>query len=127
MLQINLFTLINAISNCTIALSAMGLLIHIFGDPDNSIWNNKLQAWLAKFGLSVIICGAVSNVLTLNTPAKTEIILNCGMSITFFWLSLWQYEQFTEKVKQSKKTTPVKRKKPAVKTTVRSSKAKKTS
>lgn len=111
MLQINIFTLINAISNCTIALSAMGLLIHIFGDPDNSIWNNKLQAWLAKFGLSVIICGAVSNVLTLNTPAKTEIILNCGMSITFFWLSLWQYEQFTEKVKQSKKRSSVKRKK----------------
>lgn len=111
MLQINIFTLINAISNCTIALSAMGLLIHIFGDPENSIWNNKAQAWLAKFGLSVIICGAVSNVLTLNTPAKTEIILNCGMSITFFWLSLWQYEQFTEKVKQSKKRSSVKRKK----------------
>lgn len=121
MLQINIFTLINAISNCTIALSAMGLLIHIFGDPDNSIWNNKAQAWLAKFGLSVIICGAVSNVLTLNTPAKTEIILNCGMSITFFWLSLWQYEQFTEKVKQSKKISSTKRKK----TTARSSKVKK--
>ena len=111
MLEINILTLINAISNCTIALSAMGLLIHIFGDPDNSIWNNKAQAWLAKFGLSVIICGAVSNVLTLTTPAKTEILLNCGMSITFFWLSLWQYEQFTEKVRQSKKTSSVKRKK----------------
>ena len=111
MLEINILTLINAISNCTIALSAMGLLIHIFGDPDNSIWNNKAQAWLAKFGLSVIICGAVSNVLTLITPAKTEILLNCGMSITFFWLSLWQYEQFTEKVRQSKKTSSVKRKK----------------
>ena len=111
MLQINIFTLINAISNCTIALSAIALLIHIFGDPDNSIWNSKLQAWLAKFGLAVVTCGAVSNVLTLITPAKTEILLNCGMSITFFWLSLWQYEQFTEKVKQSKKTSSVKRKK----------------
>lgn len=120
MIQINLLTLINAISNCTIAMSAIGLLIHIFGDPDNLIWNNKLQAWLAKFGLSVIICGAISNVLTLNTPAKTEIILNCGMSITFFWLSLWQYEQFTEKVKASKKNASSKRKKKSPEVSVRS-------
>jgi hypothetical protein len=120
MLQINLLTLINAISNCTIAMSAIGLLIHIFGDPDNLIWNNKLQAWLAKFGLSVIICGAVSNVLTLNTPVKTEIILNCGMSITFFWLSLWQYEQFTEKVKASKKNASSNRKKKRPTVSVRS-------
>jgi len=112
MQEINIFTIINAISNCTIAMSAMGLLIHIFGDPDNFIWNNKLQAWLAKFGLTVIICGAISNVLTLNTPAKTEIVLNCGMSITFFWLSLWQYEQFREKVNQSKKYTSRRKKKP---------------
>ena len=115
--QINMFTIINAISNCTIAMSAIGLLIHIFGDPDNVIWNDKVQAWLAKFGLAIIICGAVSNVLTLNTPAKTEILLNCGMSITFFWLSLWQYEQFKEKVNASKKTasnktTSKRRKKP---------------
>jgi hypothetical protein len=101
-------------------MSAIGLLIHIFGDPDNLIWNNKLQAWLAKFGLSVIICGAVSNVLTLNTPAKTEIILNCGMSITFFWLSLWQYEQFTEKVKASKKNASSNRKKKRPTISVRS-------
>jgi hypothetical protein len=47
------------------------------------------------------------------------------MSITFFWLSLWQYEQFKEKVNQSKKRNSSKRKKPTVKTTTRSSKLRK--
>jgi len=88
------YTFINILSNCTIAISALGLLIHIFGDPDNSIWDNKIKAWLAKFGLTVTICGAVLNVLTLSTPNRTEIVLNVGMSLTFFWLSWWQWEQF---------------------------------
>lgn len=87
-------TIINIISNCTIAFSAGALLIHIFGDPDNSIWDNGIKAWLAKFGLAVTTCGAILNVLTLSTPNKTEILLNVGMSITFFWLSWWQWEQF---------------------------------
>ena len=109
MLQ-NPYTIINAIANCATAFSAIGLLIHIFGDPDNSIWDDKLKAWLAKGGLTILICGAISNVLTLSTPAKTEVLLNCGMSITFFWLSLWQWEQFKEKIEQSKKA-PAKKKK----------------
>jgi hypothetical protein len=109
--DVNLYTIINAIANCTTAMSAIGLLIHIFGDPDNPIWINKVQAWLAKAGLSILICGAVSNVLTLSTPAKTEVLLNCGMSITFFWLSLWQYNQFKEKVNNSKKYASTKKKK----------------
>lgn len=112
--DINVYTIINAIANCATAMSAIGLLIHIFGDPDNPIWINKTQAWLAKAGLSILICGAVSNVLTLSTPVKTEVLLNCGMSITFFWLSLWQYNQFKDKVNQSKQyTASKKRKKPS--------------
>ena len=93
----NPYTIINAIANCTTAISAIGLLVHIFGDPTNSIWDNKIKAWLAKVGLTTAICGAVSNVLTLSTPVYTEILLNCGMSLTFFWLSWWQFEQFKEK------------------------------
>lgn len=96
-------TIINVISNCTIAFSAGALLIHIFGDPDNSIWDDQIKAWLAKFGLSVTTCGAVSNVLTLSTPNHTEILLNVGMSLTFFWLSWWQWEQFKEMKEAAKK------------------------
>jgi hypothetical protein len=89
-------SLVNVIANCTTAFSALGLLIHIFGDPDNSVWDNKVKAWLAKLGLTVTTCGAISNVLTLSTPPITEVVLNCGISITFFWLNWWQWEMFKE-------------------------------
>jgi protein-S-isoprenylcysteine O-methyltransferase Ste14 len=98
----NILTIINVVSNCTISFSAAALLIHIFGDPDNAVWGNHIKAWLAKFGLSIVVCGALSNVLTLSTPNVTEILLNVGMSITFFWLSWWQWEQF-KKIKAAAK------------------------
>ena len=111
----NPYTIINAIANCTTVISAIGLLVHIFGDPTNSIWDNKVKAWLAKTGLTVIICGATANVLTLSTPATTEVLLNCGMSLTFFWLSWWQFEQFKEKTEFFKSHKPVTRKKRSTK------------
>jgi len=92
----SIYSIINIISNCTIAFSSLALLIHIFGDPDNKIWDNKIKAYLAKFGLTVTTCGAITNVLTISTPNITEILLNVGMSLTFFWLSWWQWEQFQE-------------------------------
>lgn len=108
----NSYTIINAIANCTTAISAIGLLIHIFGDPTNSIWDNKIKAWLAKVGLTVTVCGSVANVLTLSTPIYTEVLLNCGISLTFFWLSWWQFEQFKEKVDHyNKNVKPITRKK----------------
>ena len=101
-------TIINIVSYCTIAFSG-GLLIHIFGDPDNSIWDNQIKAWLAKFGLSVTVCGAILNVLSLSTPNRTEILLNVGMSLTFFWLSWWQWEQFHSMKEAAKKRSQAKR------------------
>lgn len=89
-------TTINAVANITTSLSALGLLIHIFGDPDNPVWDNSVKAWLAKGGLSIVICGASANVLTLSAPPVTEVILNVGISVTFFWLSWWQWELFKE-------------------------------
>ena len=95
-------TTINAAANITTAISALGLLVHIFGDPDNPIWNNKIKAWLAKTGLTIVICGAVSNVMTLSSPPITEVILNVGIAITLFWLSWWQFELF--KLAQQERT-----------------------
>lgn len=106
----NPFTIINAFANCTTAISAIGLLVHIFGDPTNPIWDNKIKAWLAKVGLTVTICGSISNALTLVTPSQTEVLLNCGISLTFFWLSWWQFEQFKQKIEQANKK-PTRRKK----------------
>jgi hypothetical protein len=108
----NLETVTNLASNCTIAFSSAALLIHIFGDPDNAIWDNNIKAYLAKFGLSVTTCGAILNVLSLSTPNRTEIILNVGMSLTFFWLSWWQWEQFHSMKKAAKKVKPKSARKP---------------
>jgi hypothetical protein len=97
-------------------------LIHIFGDPTNSIWDNKIKPWLSKVGLTIAVCGATSNVLTLSTPVYTEILLNVGMSLTFFWLSWWQFEQFKYKIeefKKTSKTTKPKTKKPKSTTRVK--------
>jgi hypothetical protein len=114
-------TLVNVIANSTTAFSGLGLLIHIFGDPDNSIWNNRMKAALAKLGLSITTCGAVANCITLSAPPPTEVVLNVGIAVTFFWLNWWQFEMFKEMQKthtelKNRKTT-VKRttKKPLVK------------
>ena len=77
-------TIVNAAAKSALVVSALGLLIHIFGDPDNSIWDNKIKAYLAKAGLSITICGAIANVITLSTPPVSEVVLNCGISVTFF-------------------------------------------
>jgi hypothetical protein len=55
--------------------------------------------------------------LTLSTPATTEVLLNCGMSLTFFWLSWWQFEQFKEKMDYFKHNKPTVRKRKYTKKT----------
>lgn len=90
----NTETVVNIAANSTTAFSALGLLIHVFGDPNNPIWDNAVKAWLAKVGLSVASCGAILNVLTFSNPPVTEVILNVGISLTFFWLNWWQWEIF---------------------------------
>jgi hypothetical protein len=112
--------LINAISNITTSISSLALLLHVFGDPENEIWDNKIKAWLAKIGLSVMICGATSNALTLSNPPATEVILNVGIALTLFWLSWWQWELFQRMHKKASvkhESKPVV--KPKVKTTSR--------
>lgn len=88
--------IVNAISNITTSISSLALLLHVFGDPNNEIWDNKIKAWLAKIGLSVMICGATSNALTLSNPPPTEVVLNVGIALTLFWLSWWQWELFKQ-------------------------------
>ena len=108
--------LINAISNVTTSISSLALLLHVFGDPDNEIWDNKIKAWLAKIGLSVMICGATSNALTLSNPPPTEVVLNVGIALTLFWLSWWQWELFQ---RMHKKASVKQEQKPVTKPTVK--------
>jgi hypothetical protein len=95
--------IVNAICNITTSISSLALLLHVFGDPHNEIWDNKIKAWLAKLGLSVMICGATSNALTLSNPPATEVLLNVGIALTLFWLSWWQWELFKQMHHKAKK------------------------
>lgn len=112
--------LVNVIANCTTAFSGLGLLVHIFGDPDNVIWNNRMKAILAKLGLSITTCGAVANCITLSAPPAAEVVLNVGIAVTFFWLNWWQFEMFKEMQKshlelKARRTAKRTTKKPLVK------------
>ena len=104
-------TLVNLVSNVFISFSAFTLLINIFGDPDNKVWNEPVKAWIAKLGLTMTTCGALWNIYTLSTPTRSEVLLNMGIACRFFLLSWWQWEQF----KASKKAR-LARRKPARKT-----------
>jgi hypothetical protein len=68
-----------------------------------------MKAILAKLGLSITACGAVANCITLSAPPATEVVLNVGIAVTFFWLNWWQFEMFKDMQKahrdlKSKKT-----------------------
>ena len=113
----NYLIILNAACNITTSISSLALLLHVFGDPSNEIWDNKIKAWLAKVGLTVMICGATSNALTLSNPPPTEVILNLGIALTLFWLSWWQWELFKQmhhKVKKQHVEQPEAKEKPVV-------------
>jgi len=87
----------------------MLFILSVFGRSDHQIWKYKQRAYLAKIGLGISGCGALLNILTLSTPAPTEIVLNIGLSLNFCWLSLWQYTELKEAKKlaaEKKKRAP---------------------
>ena len=95
----SIYTVINLISNLFISFSAFTLLINIFGDPSNKVWNEPIKAWVAKLGLTMTTCGALWNVYSLSTPPRSEVLLNVGIACSLFLLSWWQWEQFKENKK----------------------------
>lgn len=103
----NIYTIINIVSNCIMGTSAALFLISVFGDKENPVWKSPIKAWLIKLGLSITSCGAALNVLTMSTPAPTEVLLNCGLSLIFCWLSIQQREMINEKRAQAAATVVV--------------------
>ncbi len=95
----NKITIINLISNLFISFSAFTMLINIFGDPHNKVWKNPIKAWIAKLGLTTTTCGSLWNVYSLSTPNISELLLNVGVSVSLFFISWWQWENFKESKK----------------------------
>lgn len=98
-------TIINAIANLIIAFSVTAFIIFVFGRFTIMDKLPKYESFLAKAGLSLTAAGAFFNFLTLSTPQLTEIVLNCGLAITFCWAAVFHYNYFVRKNKVTKKPT----------------------
>lgn len=82
-------TLINATANGILAVSALHLVFRVFGHPESAIWQKPWAALLCKTATTVTVCGALWNLLTLSSPAASEVMLNIGISLNFVWISFF--------------------------------------
>jgi hypothetical protein len=84
-----LATAINAVANGILAVSALHLVVRVFGHPESAIWRRPWAAVLCKAATTVTVCGALWNLLTLSSPAASEVMLNIGISLNFLWISFF--------------------------------------
>jgi hypothetical protein len=82
-------TLINATANGILAVSALHLVFRVFGHPESAIWQKPWAALLCKTATTITVCGAFWNLLTLSSPAASEVMLNIGISLNFLWISFF--------------------------------------
>jgi len=99
--QVSLITLLNGFANSALVVSALHLLIRVFGHPDSVIWRKPWAAILCKLATTITVCGAVANILTFSTPPWTELVLNIGVSLNFIWISF--YHEYDKKPTIAKK------------------------
>ena len=83
-------TAINATANGILAVSALHLVFRVFGHAESAIWKRPWAAILCKAATTVTVCGALWNLLTLSSPAASEVMLNIGIAGNFVWLSFYQ-------------------------------------
>lgn len=81
----NPLTAVNAIANAVVVIAVVNIAISVFGNPYHPIHSHKTALITRKFVSSIVICGALSNIITLSTPSWTEVLLNVGFSINYCW------------------------------------------
>ena len=86
---------VNAIANGVLAVSALHLVFRVFGHPESAIWQKPWAAVLCKAATTVTVCGALWNLLTLSSPAASEVMLNIGIAGNFVWISLYHHDSPT--------------------------------
>jgi hypothetical protein len=72
-----------------LAVSALHLVFRVFGHPESAIWQKPWAALLCKTATTITVCGAFWNLLTLSSPAASEVMLNIGISLNFLWISFF--------------------------------------
>ena len=94
--------IINAFCNCVIALSVTAFIVFVYGRSGTMAKLPKWEQIIIKVGLITISCGAFFNFLTMSVPPITEVILNIGLSILFFWACIFHYNHFIRKPNNKK-------------------------
>jgi hypothetical protein len=102
-------TAINATANGVLAVSALHLVFRIFGHPESAIWQKPWAAVLCKVATTVTVCGALWNLLTLSSPAASEVMLNIGIAGNFLWLSFYQRYDSPTRTRNSRLSSKVPR------------------
>jgi hypothetical protein len=72
-----------------LAVSALHLVFRVFGHPESAIWRRPWAAALCKTATTITVCGATWNLLTLSSPASSEVMLNIGIALNFLWISFF--------------------------------------
>jgi hypothetical protein len=89
----------------------MDMAIRVFGDKTHRIHQHIELFWIRKTISSIVICGAVLNVITLSTPSWTECLLNFGFACNYGFSSF--YDRRTANPKPAPlKAAPKKRRVP---------------
>jgi hypothetical protein len=109
----NPLTLANAVANAVVVVAVTDMAIRVFGNKEHRIHAHPGMLWTRKLVSSIVICGAVSNIATLSTPAPTEVLLNYGFALNYLFSSF--YDRFTSP-KNSSDATTLPRKRPSRRT-----------
>jgi hypothetical protein len=81
----NLLTTANAAANLIVVIAVVDMAIRVFGNPEHKIHSHPELFYIRKFVSSLVICGAVLNLITLSTPSWTEIVLNYGFAANYLF------------------------------------------
>jgi len=90
-----MLTVINFLANLIMFAGGTGFYLSIF-TRDASIVHRwpVLRHWALRLGLGAFIAGSFLNMLSLDTPSVTQIILNVGLAAVFGWAVLFHYKYF---------------------------------
>ena len=89
----NPLTIANAGANLIVVIAVADMAIRVFGNPEHKIHSHPELFYIRKFVSSLVICGAVLNLITLSTPSWTEIVLNYGFAANYLFSCY--YDRFT--------------------------------
>ena len=85
----NPLTLANALANVIVTAAVLDISFRVFGRPDHPIHKHKFALIARKTVSSIVICGAISNLVTLSTPSWTEVLLNVGFAANYLFSSFY--------------------------------------